>query len=172
MTSKAKTKGNSWERECAKGLTKIFGYNFERCKGSGAFVGGKNNIRKEKLSETQLVSSLGDVVPPSELHLMTIECKFYKDFPFYMFLQKKPIALLDGWIDQQLDAVGDENFWFVAFKINRVGSYIVIPKKKCDFVDERIGNHSIYLYKNEEYIVTEFFPFMETYKEEIIKKSA
>ena len=30
MTSKAKVKGNSWERECAKGLSKIFGYNFER----------------------------------------------------------------------------------------------------------------------------------------------
>lgn len=172
MTSKAKIKGNSWERECAKGLSKIFGYNFERCKGSGAFVGGKNSIRKIKLSETQLVSSMADIIPPTEMKNMVVECKFYKDFPFYMFLQNKSIPLIDFWIEQQLDVVDDMNFWFIAFKINRVGSYIVIPEKICNFIDDRIGNHSIYYYNNEKYIVSEFFPFIELYKNEILKKSA
>ena len=46
MTSAAKVKGNSWERECAKLLTKCLGCHFERNKnGSGAFVGGKNSVK-------------------------------------------------------------------------------------------------------------------------------
>lgn len=172
MTSKAKVKGNSWERECAKELSKIFGYNFERCKSSGAFVGGKNSVRKTRLSETQLVSSMADIIPPSEMKNMVVECKFYKDFPFYMFLQNKSIPLIDSWIEQQLDVVDLNNFWFITFKINRVGSYIVIPEKLCDFITDENGNHSIYYHNNERYIVTEFFPFMKLYKDEILKKSA
>ena len=89
MTSASKAKGNSWERECAKILSNVFGYHFERNKnGSGAFTGGKNANRREYLSETQLLSFMADVMPPTEMKKMCVECKFYKEFPFHHFLIK------------------------------------------------------------------------------------
>src|SRR5574344_978459 len=99
MTSASKAKGNSWERECAKILSNVFGYHFERNKnGSGAFTGGKNASRREYLSETQLLSFMADVMPPTEMKKMCVECKFYKEFPFHHFLINKSIPDLDDWI--------------------------------------------------------------------------
>lgn len=174
MTNPNKNKGSSWERDCAKLLTKTLGYHFERNKnGSGAFLGRSHIVRKQYLSETQIVSSLADVIPPTECKRMCIECKFYKEFPFHHFLINKEIPLLDEWIQQQLDIIDETNFWFVAFKINFAGSYIAIPLSLCnDFIDEKLGNHSIYHYKNEKYIIADFEHFIKTYKNEILKKSA
>lgn len=170
MTSAAKVKGNGWERECAKILTNTFGYHFERNKnGSGAFVGGSHAKRKSYLSETQLLSFMADVLPPDEMKKMCVECKFYKEFPFHHFLINKPIPLLDSWIQQQLDIVDEDNFWFIAFKVNRAGSYIVISTDLID-INEELGNHAIYTYKNKKYIVAEFESFIKLYKDEIFKK--
>nr|DAV04702.1 MAG TPA: cytochrome C6 [Caudoviricetes sp.] len=170
MVNHAKVKGNSWERECAKLLSKCLGCHFERNKnGSGAFVGGKNSQRMKYLSTTQILSFLGDVIPPDNMTKMCVECKFYKDFPFHHFLIDKEIPLLDDWIQQQLDIVNDTHFWFVAFKINFAGSYIVIPQKLLDNQDITI-NHSLYHYKNECYIIADFENFIKVYKDFIIKK--
>lgn len=170
MTSAAKSKGNSWERECAKILTKTFGYHFERNKnGSGAFVGGKNIKRKETLSETQILSFMADILPPDEMKKMCVECKFYKDFPFHHFLINKSIPLLDSWIQQQLDIIDDNNFWFIAFKINHCGSYIAVSTKLLDIKDN--FNHSLYFYKNQSYIIADFESFIQLYKDKIIEKS-
>lgn len=172
MTSPSKAKGNTWERECAKILTKTFGYHFERNKnGSGAFVGGKNSVRKKTLSQTQILSFTGDIIPPLEMKNIAIECKFYKDFPFHHFLINKSIPELDDWIQQHLEAIDEHNFWFIVFKINQRGSFIVIPKSLCEvFIDDRIGNHSTYFYNDEQYIVTEFEPFIKLYKDQIFEK--
>ena len=170
MTSKAKNKGNGWERECAKILSDVFGFHFERNKnGSGAFVGGKNINRKSYLSETQILSFMADVLPPDEMKKMCVECKFYKEFPFHHFLINKPILILDSWIEQQLDIVDENNFWFIAFKINRAGSYIVILKDLID-TDSKLGNHSIYYHNNKQYIVADFEEFIKLYKDEIFNK--
>lgn len=170
MTSPAKSKGNSWERDCAKLMTKIFGYHFERNKnGSGSFTGGKNAKRKEYLSETQLLSFMADVLPPDEMKRTCIECKFYKDFPFHHLLINKEIPELDDWIEQQLDCINEDSFWFIAFKINRCGSFIAINESLCDFLDERLKNHSVYYHKSGKYIITELEEFLTTYKEEIFE---
>lgn len=170
MTSKAKNKGNGWERECAKILTNIFGYHFERNKnGSGSFIGGSHAQRKKYLSETQILSFMADVLPPDEMKKMCVECKFYKEFPFHHFLINKPIPILDSWIEQQLDIVDENNFWFIAFKINRAGSYIVILKDLID-LDEELGNHSVYYHNGKQYIVADFEEFLKLYKDEIFNK--
>ena len=78
MTSPSKAKGKGWERECAKILSDIFGYHFERNKnGSGAFVGGSHASRKSYLSNTQLLSFMADILPPDEMTKICVECKFY-----------------------------------------------------------------------------------------------
>lgn len=171
MTSPSKAKGNGWERECAKILSDIFGYHFERNKnGSGAFVGGSHASRKSYLSNTQLLSFMADILPPDEMTKICVECKFYKEFPFHHLLIDKEIPLLDGWIDQQLDIVDETNFWFVTFKINHAGSFIVIKKTLCDFIDDKLKNHSIYHHKSGEYIVTDFENFLKLYKNQIFEK--
>lgn len=171
MTSKSKSKGNGWERECAKILSDIFGYHFERNKnGSGAFVGGTNRSRKSYLSDTQILSFMADILPPDEMKKMCVECKFYKEFPFHHFLLNKSIPILDKWIEQQFDIIDDNSFWFVAFKINRAGSFIAIPQYLID-IDNRLKNHAIYYYDNKPYIIADFEEFLTTYKNEIINKS-
>jgi hypothetical protein len=174
MTNHAKAKGNSWERDLAKLLSKVFGYHFERNKnGSGAFVGGINAKRKEYLSDTQKLSFMADILPPDEMQKMCVEAKFYKDFPFHHFLINKEIPDVKSWIKQQLDVVEEQTFWFIAFKINHAGSYIIIPESLCkEFIDDRLGNRSIYFHNDLRYIVADLETFITTYKDDIIKKCA
>lgn len=169
--SMQKNKGSGWERDVAKFLTEIFGYTFIRnIAGSGAFVGGKNSFRKNILTEEQLQFCMGDIAVPTEMKKMCIECKFYKEFPFHHFLINKPIPMLDGWIEQHLEIVDDSNLWFITFKINRAGSYIVIPERFIQ-IDDRLGNHSIYYHNGIRYIVADFEGFVKLYKDQIEEKS-
>ena len=46
MSSKSKNKGNNWEREVANNLSTLYKESFIRVPSSGAYVGGKNNVRK------------------------------------------------------------------------------------------------------------------------------
>ena len=63
MPSSSKTKGNSFERQIAQFLTELYGETFIRAPGSGAYVGGNNNTRKQFLHEGQIRSFKGDIVP-------------------------------------------------------------------------------------------------------------
>lgn len=169
--SMQKNKGNSWERDVAKILTETFGYHFNRnIAGSGNYIGGKNAFRKNVLTKEQLQFCQGDISVPSEMSKMCVECKFYKDFPFHHFLMNKNIPLLDGWIQQQLDIVDEDTFWFIAFKINRAGSYIVIPTHLVEIKSE-LGNYAIYHKDGQTYIVSDFENFLSVYKNEILNKS-
>lgn len=171
MVNHAKVKGNTWERDCAKILTDIFGYHFNRnISGSGNYVGGKNSFRKNILTEEQLQFTRGDISVPSEMKNMVIECKFYKEFPFHHFLVNKSIPILDKWIEQQFDIIDNNSFWFVAFKINRAGSFIAIPQYLID-IDNRLKNHAIYYCDNKPYIIADFEEFLRLYKDDIINKS-
>ena len=85
MAINSKRKGNSGERECAKILAKYLGGNFQRVNSSGAFIGGKNQVRKESMSVTQIRASKSDILPPDEYQNLVIECKSYKDLPYHCF---------------------------------------------------------------------------------------
>ena len=170
--SMQKDKGNGFERDCAKILTEIFGEHFNRnISGSGGYIGGTNAFRKKILSESQIWNNKGDIICPDSFQgKFVIECKFYKDFPFHHFLINKSIPKLDKWIEQQFDIIDDDDFWVVIFKINRCGSFICVKQSLCTFIDEKLGNHSIYYYENEPYIISDFESFVKLYKDEIIKK--
>ena len=54
MSSKSKTKGKSWERDVCLFLSELYNQSFIRVPGSGAFIGGTNQFRKETLSDEQI----------------------------------------------------------------------------------------------------------------------
>lgn len=117
----SKNKGKSGERELCKILEGYFGGSFIRVHNSGAFVGGKNAVRKATLSENQIRNAKADIVTPDHMPKLIVESKFYADFPFHMFLTSPNVPILDSWIQQQLDIVDPGDFWMVCFKINRKG---------------------------------------------------
>jgi Holliday junction resolvase len=128
MTSPQKAKGSGFEREIAKYLSEKYGESFIRAPGSGAYVGGKNQVRKEVLHEGQIRSFKGDVVPGQSFKRMNIECKFYADFPFHLLLTGD-CKVIDAWIDQ-LMGVADENDVNLLFmKFNRKGRYVCVQSK-------------------------------------------
>ena len=83
MPSKSKTKGSSFEREVAKELSDLYNESFVRTPSSGAYIGGSNVARKEVLSEGQIQSFRGDIIPPDDWKYFNVECKSYADFPFH-----------------------------------------------------------------------------------------
>ncbi len=86
MPSPQKAKGSSFEREIATFLTKTYNESFIRAPGSGAYVGGKNQSRKEFLHEGQIRSFKGDIVPGESFTKFNAECKSYADFPFHLLM--------------------------------------------------------------------------------------
>ena len=125
MPNASKQKGNRWEREVAEHLTQVFGLNFCRVPNSGAFIGGKNEVRKQFLSENQILLATGDIIVPDELKHISLECKSYKEFSFQsLFTSNK---LLNSWIDQ---AKTSGKKWFLLFKISRAGGYVVFHSKQ------------------------------------------
>lgn len=125
MTSASKIKGSGYERQVAKFLTDTYNLQFIRnISGSGAYVGGKNSIRKQHLTEEQIRHSKGDIVPPPEFSKLNCEVKFYADFQFHSLCDVN--LQLERWLEQLLTAgdVGDINILF--YKINRRGAYIAV----------------------------------------------
>ena len=55
MSSKSKNKGKSWERDVCLFLSDLYNESFIRVPGSGAFIGGTNQFRKDYLSEDCLL---------------------------------------------------------------------------------------------------------------------
>jgi hypothetical protein len=125
MSNPQKAKGSSWERDCANFLTKIYGETFIRAPGSGAYVGGTNNKRKQFLHENQIRSFKGDIVPGQSFPKMNVECKSYKDFPFHQLLHGN-CKQLDTWLAQLLDAEDAGDFSILMMKFNRKGAYIAV----------------------------------------------
>lgn len=160
-----KEKGKAFERAVANHLTEVFGLSFTRTPNSGAYVGGLNAYRMNRLSDSQILLTEGDIIVPDELHNMKIECKSYKQLAFHqMFTTCKQ---LDEWIDQ---AKSDDKVWFLIFKINRAGTYICYDNKQYpnfDDVDVNILHYN-------DYIVSTYDEFFETNKEillELCKKN-
>lgn len=156
MPSKSKTKGSSFEREVAKDLSELYEDSFVRTPSSGAYVGGTNVIRKERLSEGQIQSFRGDIIPPDDWKYFNVECKSYADFPFHQLLYQGDVRLLDEWIEQILDVAEDNDLNLLILKFNRKGKYIGFQ--------ERLLNISMFTHRHVNYkdwIITGYKDFFK-----------
>lgn len=136
MPSPSKNKGSSFEREVANFLSNTYQESFIRAPGSGAYVGGKNQARKEFLHEGQIRSFKGDIVPGQSFPKFNAECKSYKDFPFHQ-LYSGDCKVLDDWIKQMLDVAEDGDLNILFMKFNRKGKYVVVQSDKKTWVTDQ-----------------------------------
>ena len=161
MSSKSKTKGKSWERDVCLLLSEMYNDSFIRVPNSGAYVGGKNEFRKEYLSEEQIKLSRGDIIPPVKYPHFLAECKNYADFPFHLLISKNTIALLDSWIEQvEHDVTSPKDVWLLFIKITRKGTYILYPIRKLG----RVLFHGV---RYKQYWFCEMNYFFSCYKDEL-----
>lgn len=150
MPSKSKTKGNGFEREICKYLSELTDLNFTRVPNSGAFLGGKNQVRVGNLTEGQTQVFDGDIITPDEWKDWSLECKFYKDFAWKKLFQPEGVAQLNGWIEQA--KVTSKPYWLLIFKINNAGAYCVLHEETVD----KFGFHlpeCVMHYRNDYVIV-------------------
>lgn len=163
MSINSKKKGNSGERECASILSKHLGGSFQRVSQSGAFIGGKNSIRKQTLSTNQIRNMKSDIIPPDEYSKLVVEVKFYKDLPYHAFAVCGDIPKLDGWISELEYDCDDNDFGILCFKINRKGWSVCFHTKYIQLF--KLNTHICY----KNYIVTGFEPFLIDNKAPIIQ---
>ena len=128
MPSPSKAKGNSYERQVADFLTDLYGEKFIRAPGSGAYVGGKNQARKQFLHEGQIRNFKGDIVPGQIFPKLNAECKSYKDFPFHQLFQGQ-VKILESWIEQCMDVADPGDFNLLFMKFNRKGTFVAFEVK-------------------------------------------
>jgi Holliday junction resolvase len=157
MTSPQKAKGSGFEREIAKYLSEKYSESFIRAPGSGAYVGGKNQVRKEVLHEGQIRSFKGDVVPGQSFKRMNIECKFYADFPFHLLLTGD-CKVIDAWIDQLMDVADEDDVNLLFMKFNRKGRYVCVQSKLTWVSDNFVYYTSK---KHGDWTIFEFDSFFE-----------
>jgi len=164
MSSKSKNKGKSWERDVCIFLSKLYVDSFIRVPGSGAFIGGSNQFRKEYLSEEQIKLSRGDIIPPVKYPYFLAECKNYAEFPFHQLIAKNSIKLLDTWIEQvEHDVTSEKDVWLLFIKITRKGQYVL-------FNTEYLGDKLFQLphgVKYKKYWFCEMEYFFKCFKDEL-----
>ena len=159
MPSASKAKGSRGERLIADALTNIFGLNFERVPNSGAFVGGKNIGRLDRLTKSQQLLTEGDLIVPEELYNMKIECKTYKKFSWNLLFGE--CLQLDDWIEQARDT---KKMWFLTFKINYCDACVVFDKTLLDKDTLIMNNYMHY----KRYIITDFKTFFQKNKVKLL----
>lgn len=156
MPSKSKIKGSSFERDVAKELSKLYDESFVRTPSSGAYVGGSNVTRKSFLSEGQIQSFRGDIIPPDDWKYFNVECKSYADFPFHQLLHRGDVRLLDEWSEQLLDVSEENDLNLLILKFNRKGKYIGFQKK---LLNSSFLTHRHIIYK--KWAITGYLDFWE-----------
>lgn len=167
MPSPQKAKGSGFEREVAKFLSDLYGESFIRAPGSGAYVGGSNQSRKQFLHEGQVRSFKGDIVPGQSFSKMNVECKSYKDFPFHLLLTGD-CKQFDQWLDQLLDVHDEGDIDIMFMKFNRKGRYVAIRPTLTWTMD----NYIFYAGKKHgDWLITEFNSFF-TYNKDKLKEYA
>lgn len=166
--NKSKTKGSTAERELCKILGLIFDGSFIRVPNSGSFIGGKNFVRRDSLSEGQIRNAKGDIIPPDFMPKLVIESKWYKDFRFHTLMRAGPVPVLDDWIKQTLDVVQEKDVYFVAWKINLRGWFVAAPHQGGLY---KVGNHCFYQSMHGDFVITELERFFED-NAELIKERA
>lgn len=159
--SKSKNKGKSWERDVANDLSRIYGESFIRVPHSGAYIGGKNQYRKEFLHEGQIRSMKGDITPPASWTKFNCECKSYADFPFHQ-LYSGEIKILESWLDQLYAVADSEDFNILIMKFNRKGKFIAVAQP---WIDQEKHNYSTYRSKKYGiWYIIDYDLFWQNYK--------
>lgn len=161
MPSPQKAKGSGFEREVAKFLSDTYGESFIRAPGSGAYIGRTNQTRTTYLSEGQIRSFKGDIVPGPSFGKMNLECKFYADFPFNLVLVGN-CKILDGWIDQLMEVADEEDVNLLIMKFNRKGRFIAVQSCLTWITDNFLYYTSE---KHKDWLIIEFDHFFEHNKD-------
>ena len=164
MPSPSKNKGNAWERDVAKHLTELYGEHFMRAPGSGAYVGGTNNARKEYLHEGQIRSFKGDIIPGQSFPKFNAECKSYKDFPFHQ-LFTGPVKQLDTWIDQLMSAADPDDFNILIMKFNRKGKFVAVQFDHPSDLPIFVERHFLYENKHGRWAFMEYDRYWQLNKD-------
>ena len=125
MTSSSKNKGNSWERDIANHLSKLYDAKFIRCPGSGGFIGGSNSQRKAVMDAGQIQGFKGDIIPPTEWINFNCEAKNYADFPFHSLMAGE-VKQLETWLSQLMQVADEGDLNLLLFKITRKGKYTAV----------------------------------------------
>lgn len=158
MSTKSKTKGKSWENDVAKHLSAIYGESFIRVPHSGAYIGGKNSVRKQFLHEGQIRAMKGDIIPPSTWSKFNCECKNYGDFPFHQLFQQH-INLLEDWINQCMEAADEGDFNILFIKITRKGKFVAVPSATPGIISSRSFNYGSV--RHDHWQIIDFDQFWE-----------
>ena len=158
MPSKSKNKGNTWERDVAGFLSKLYATSFIRVPGSGAYIGGANTHRKQFLPEGQIRSFKGDIVPGEGFDRLNAECKSYADFPFHQLFQGE-VKILEGWIAQCLDVADPDDFNILFLKFNRKGKWVAFEAQHLDTI--QVDRHFVYHSKLGDWVLMDFTDFWQ-----------
>ncbi len=161
MPSPQKQKGNSFEREVATFLSDLYSESFIRAPGSGAYVGGKNQVRTQILHEGQIRSFKGDIVPGQSFGKMNAECKSYADFPFHLVLTGH-CKVLDGWLDQMMSVAETDDLNILFMKFNRKGKFVCVQTCLTWVTDQFLYYTSE---KHKDWIIIEWDHFFRLNKD-------
>lgn len=167
MPSPSKNKGNSWERDVAKQLTELYGETFIRAPGSGAYIGAKNQHRKQYLHEGQIRSFKGDIIPGQSFPKFNAECKSYADFPFHQLFQGS-VKQLETWINQLMDVADPGDFNILIMKFNRKGKFVAVEFDVRR--DEALFVEREFIYETEKYgrwAIMDYDKFFELNKDNV-----
>lgn len=161
MPSKSKIKGSSFENELAKFLSETYGQSFVRIPNSGAYIGGANTHRKSRLSENQIKSFKGDIVPPDTWTNFNAEAKNYAEFPFHQVLAGS-CKQLETWLDQLMMVAEPNDVNILFFKIARKGKFVCVQSKYTWKSDQFMYYTS---QKHNDWVIIEFDHFFSVNKE-------
>ena len=176
MSSKSKNKGKRYERQVALLLSNIFGDSFIRVPNSGAFVGGKNAVRRSQLTDNQNKTFKGDIIPPDNFNLI-IECKNYEKISGGLsgMIRGKSIQI-NKWLKELRGDAGilenrkqlDPHILFL--KITRVGEWFIIPNELY-INDINKLPRIVYFYEDVEYSILDI-QYLELFKEKITTETS
>ena len=176
MASKSKNKGKRYERQVAQMLSDLFEDSFIRVPNSGAYVGGKNAVRRSQLTDNQNKTFKGDIIPPDNFNLI-IECKNYEKISGGLAAIIRGVSVqLNKWIKELRGDAGeledrdqlDPHILFL--KLTRVGEWFVVPRSLyIDDIDKlpRIT----YFYSDAEYSVLDI-QYFKLFKEKITTETS
>lgn len=143
--SKSKTKGKSYERYIANFLSDLYKESFTRVPHSGAYIGGQNFTRIDKLSENQTRGFKGDIIPPDTFPLLVIEAKNYGEFQWHNLALGKDVKQLNEWIKQAQESCEEKDKWLLCVKISRQGEFVLWdPSLWADLDTDNMYNQFFY----------------------------